>query len=518
MGSLWTQRGSLTLFAWLVLSAAGKLFLPPPFIPTQWVLLSCLSFSSLLTGLRQRFVYRRPNVRPSSHRNRVSDELPCRSLLYPAQDIHDAIVAAQAKASKSSSTEGDDDETIKPRRRSDISSATKSYESEFEGFSTFELDLTCLSRPTSPSPSSCIHLPPVESPPSSPSSDPQQIERSLSRTRSFAQQAIAPLKKTTKRFSSSAQLSSMTMPSSGSRGSWPGTKFTGRGTPIGRARNREWGNQIVEEEEVTEDGFLFSSLRSASLDSHMRPSASLSPRWSYLPPLLSATPSHAEDDEDERTERESICEPPPALAPISVGMDQGDDWDNIMKSVLGSQESPSTSSVDPRQQPSSTDENGPSGGEGAADTTEQRSAIPIVDFPMMTSDQIEELQTGLESHLGIHQALDLGLGINLSPLGGERRMNLFKLGMLPSSASGRETPSIYSQAETPRGSRAPTILFGEQHSPMAENCDQRSATSTKAEGAGRNGKKSNGQPWWRKVLRGIRKLQEVVHPQRRAVH
>lgn len=293
-------------------------------------------------------------------------------------------------------------------------------------------------------------------------------------------------------------------------------KYTGRGTPIDRARNREWGNQITEEEEVTEDGVLFSNPRSASLDSHMRPPASLSPRWSYLPPLLSATPSHA-DDEDEQIERESIYEPPPALAPISVGTDGGD-WDNIMKSVLGSEEPAATANADPEPEAGSTDVDGPAGSPAAACTTEETSPNPTGDFAMMTPDQIEELNTGLESHLGIHQALDLGLGINLSPLGGERKMNLFKLGMLPSSASGRETPSIYSQAETPRGSRAPTILFGEHQSPMVENSDQRSATSTKADAVGRRGGKSNGRPWWRKVLRGIRKIQDAVNPHRRGVH
>jgi hypothetical protein len=268
----------------------------------------------------------------------------------------------------------------------------------------------------------------------------------------------------------------------------------------------------MEEDEVGEDGVLFSNPRPGSLDSHMRPS--LSPRWDYLPPLLSATPSHAEHEEDDGVEQESVYEPPPALAPIAIGTGQTDDWGDIMKSVLGSKEGDCTSlSSDGAKQEAG--QSGAAGVEGTASTTEETHGVPAVDSPMMTPDQIEELHTGLESHLGIHQALDLGLGIGLSPLGGAGRMNLFKLGLLPSSASGRETPSIYSQAETPRGSRAPTILFGEQRSPTAENSDQRSSTSTKAEVVKKEGVRSNDQPWWRKVLRGIRKLQDVVNAHKR---
>lgn len=287
-------------------------------------------------------------------------------------------------------------------------------------------------------------------------------------------------------------------------------KYTGRGTPIDRARNREWGSLILEEDEVAEDGLLFSNPRSASLDSHVRPTRkSLSPEWGYLPPLLSASPSHAEEEE-ELTEREYIDEPPPELAPIAT--DQSDDWDSVMKSVLGSEEKEAPASPDP----CSTDgRGGVTDGDGNARA--ERTILGMDDVPMMTPDQIEELNNGLETHLGIHQALDLGLGINIGQAGGERRMNLFKLGLLPSSASGRETPSIYSQAETPRGSRAPTILFNDLGGVKSDS-DQRSITSTSAEARRTEGPKSDEHPWWRKVLRGIRRLQQTLNTHKRRVH
>lgn len=448
------------------------------------------------------------------------------AVLYPAQDIHDAIAAAQAKANAAPVKDGDnDDETIKPRPRSGISTATKSFDTEiFEGFSHFELDLSCLSRPASPAPSSCYHLPP--STPSPPPSPPPPVQHTLSRTKSFAQQAIAPLKKTTKKLSS-AHLSSMTMPPGSSRGSWPGVKYTGRGTPIDRSRNREWGGFITEEDEVAEDGVLFSSLRSASLDSHVRPSqkSMSSPQWSYLPPLLSATPSRsASAVDDEQTEgAESVVEPPPELAPLNIGADQAEDWGSIMRSVLGSKEPKASSSTpDSAEEAYSAQDGNQTHGEepvAQGDEGNHRPTAPPVDFPMMTPDQIEELHSGLESHLGIHQALDLGLGIGISEGAGGRGMNLFKLGLLPSSESGRETPSIYSQAETPRGSRAPTVVFHEQlHQP--DDSDQRSVTTATAppQGVRADGVKSDNHPWWRKVLRGMRKIQDSINTQKRRMH
>ncbi|KAJ2916087.1 hypothetical protein MD484_g4338, partial [Candolleomyces efflorescens] len=320
----------------------------------------------------------------------------------------------------------------------------------------------------------------------------------------------------------------MTLPPNSSRGSWPGLKYTGRGTPIDRSRSREWGGLITEEDEVAEDGVLFSPPRSASLDSHVRSSQNpmSSPQWSYLPPLLSATPSRSvsamEDGQPDGVE--AIVEPPPELAPLNIGADQAEDWDSIMWSVLGSKKEPEASSStsdsgkevysaqvgdDQAQSDGPVDQ----GVEG-----DHRPTAPPVDFPMMTPDQIEELHSGLESHLGIHQALDLGLGIGISEGGGAGGMNLFKLGLLPSSASGRETPSIYSQAETPRGSRAPTVVFHEQLH-LADDSDQRSVTTATAptQAVCADTVKSDNHPWWRRILRGLRKIQETIDTHKRTM-
>lgn len=250
-----------------------------------------------------------------------------------------------------------------------------------------------------------------------------------------------------------------------------------------------------------------------------------SPQWSYLPPLLSATPSRsASAIDDEQTEgAESIVEPPPELAPLNIGADQAEDWDSIMRSVLGSKEPEASSSTsDSGKEPYSAQEGDQAHSDGPVEQGvegDHRPTAPPVDFPMMTPDQIEELHSGLESHLGIHQALDLGLGIGISEGGGGRGMNLFKLGLLPSSASGRETPSIYSQAETPRGSRAPTVVFHEQLH-LADDSDQRSATTATAftKGVCADTVKSDNQPWWRKVLRGLRKIQETIDTHKRTMH
>ncbi|KAG2017338.1 hypothetical protein CC2G_006853 [Coprinopsis cinerea AmutBmut pab1-1] len=410
------------------------------------------------------------------------------SHFYRPEHIHNALAAVEAKAKGGSVRENDnDDKTVRPRPTSSQSFAAAT----FEGFEDHKLDLT-LSVPSSPVASTSSLPPDDPSPPPSSPPSPPPVQHSLSRTRSFATQAISPLIKSSKKLST-PQLSSMTMPS-GSRGSWPGVKYTGRGTPIDRKRNRQWGGFISEEEDgVGEDGILFSNARPASLDSHIRPpKRSLSPEWNYLPALTS--PSISSQPEEE-------TEPAPALAPINLGTDQSDDWDSIMQTVLGSTDSP------PSESPSTPPEE-PQSAPTAVSTDSTSVVAPPVDFHMMTPDQIEELHNGLETHLGIHQALDLGLGINITQGGG--KMNLFKLGLLPSSASGRETPSIYSQAETPRGSPPATII---QHDDdRGRSCDETplSSTSTKAEPNTRKGPKSGEQTWWRRVVKGMRKLQESV--------
>ncbi|KAH6902097.1 hypothetical protein BKA70DRAFT_1388279 [Coprinopsis sp. MPI-PUGE-AT-0042] len=438
-----------------------------------------------------------------------------RTHIYRPEDIHKALAAADFRTKVS--------HYQRPRRRPNHSSSSsrgivqaKPFEpATFTGFDDFELDLTCLSTPPSPAPSSC-HLPRSPSPQRSPSPppglEPLPLQHSLSRTRSFATQALTPLIKPSKKLST-PQLSSKTLPS-GSRGSWPGImRYTGRGTPIDRRRNREWGGVISEEGEVGgngigEDGsLLFSGGRSGSLDSHIRgPGRSMSPDWappsSYLPPLMSRS-SSGQDDEERGT------------TAISVRVKE-DEWDSIMQTVLGSaaeeiaEPNSNEALLLPRPHTMLSEPN--------------PAAINADPTPL----SIEELHNGLETHLGIHQALDLGLGINITPgVGGfgsnGTKMNLFKLGLLPSSESGRETPSIYSQGETPKPSPPATIQQhdsgngvrerdGPEKERRAEDASL-SFDSTRTGSAGQTGPKggSGGRPWWRKMLKGMKRLQESIH-------
>ncbi|KAH6901367.1 hypothetical protein BKA70DRAFT_1388462 [Coprinopsis sp. MPI-PUGE-AT-0042] len=450
-----------------------------------------------------------------------------RTHIYRPEDIQKALAAAEFRTKVVTTRDLDDDQTIRPRPR--VVSTAKPFEpATFTGFDDFELDLTCLSTPPSPAPSSC-HLPRSPSPQRSPSPppglEPLPLQHSLSRTRSFATQALTPLIKPSKKLST-PQLSSKTLPS-GSRGSWPGImRYTGRGTPIDRRRNREWGGVISEEGEVGgngigEDGsLLFSGGRSGSLDSHIRgPGRSMSPDW--------ATPSN--EEERGTTAIPVVVEPPPALAPINLGASQEDEWESIMQTVLGSAAEEIAEPNSNEATASSTtshDVAEPNPAAINADPT-PLSVLPL-DVPMMTPDQIEELHNGLETHLGIHQALDLGLGINITPgVGGfgsnGTKMNLFKLGLLPSSESGRETPSIYSQGETPKPSPPATIQQhdsghgvrerdGPEKERRAEDASL-SFDSTRTGSAGQTGPKggSGGRPWWRKMLKGMKRLQESIH-------
>jgi hypothetical protein len=121
-------------------------------------------------------------------------------------------------------------------------------------------------------------------------------------------------------------------------------------------------------------------------------------------------------------------------------------------------------------------------------------AIHPTASPTMSPEQIEQLNNGLEIDLGLNAALDLGLGQR----GG---MNWFDLGLLPTSDSGRESPSVYSsRAPTPRPSRPPSL----------HKSEHRSTTSTKTEINKVVESKSETAPWWRKMLLRIRRVQTLI--------
>ena len=352
----------------------------------------------------------------------------------------------------------------------------------FGGFSDFDLDLSCLSAPSSPTPSTSILPPDTPSPPSS---------LKLSRSTSFLTQMSSLPQKKSKKKLSSPHLSATTGSASTSRGSWPLIKYAGRGTPIDRNRRLEWGG--FSGEEVAEDGILFSTVRSTSLYSALRPSKRpASPEWSHISALSSSHSRRASSESASRGDG-SIHEQPPELAPILIeglGADKSEEWDSIMKTVLGS----SSTGVPP-----------------ASNLTEDTTTVPqadseLVGYPkrisittvespsLMSPEQMEQLNNGLEIDLGLNAALDLGLGRR----GG---MNWFDLGLLPKSANGHETPSIYSsRALTSRPSPPPSVHASEH----------RSTTNTTVRDKGGVTSRTESHPWWRRFLLRIRKVQSLI--------
>ena len=329
----------------------------------------------------------------------------------------------------------------------------------FNGFGDFDLDLSCLSAPSSPTPSTSILPPDTPSPPSS---------LAHSRSASFIPRMSPLPQKKSKKKVSSPQLGATIGSTTSLRGSWPLIKYAGRGTPIDRNRRLEWGG--FSGEEVAEDGILFSTLHSTSLDSAVRPS-----HWSHISAFSS---SHSRTASSESTSRAngSVHEQPPELAPILIeglGADKSDEWDSIMKTVLAS----------------SSTETSPSDLTGDVSP-----ALPSPALPAVPHADSEHEVHGLEIDLGINSALDLGLGQR----GGK---NWFDIGLLPKSANGDDTPSVYSsRAPTPRPSLPPSIR-GPEH---------RSTTSMKGQSNGGIVIKTESHPWWRRFVYRIRKVQSVM--------
>lgn len=285
---------------------------------------------------------------------------------------------------------------------------------------------------------------------------------------------------------SSPQLSA-TAPA-GTRGSWPLIKYAGRGTPIDRNRRLEWGG--FSGDEAAEDGVLFSAARSTSLDSNaIRPSQrSLSPEWHYSSNMSSSL-SHSTHSEATSHKIGPLHEPPPALAPVeALGLNEAEEWDSIMKTVLSPTREPEAPThIETLAAEEDTKE------EATASDLDRKKDPPV--RLVMTPEQLEQMNNGLEIDLGIDAALDLGLGRGSG-------MNWFDLGLLPASASGRESVSIYSsQVATPRAS-PPVSVRASEH---------RSTTSTKANPAGPDGDaKSPAFRWWQKMMMRIRQVHNLI--------
>ncbi|RDB26071.1 hypothetical protein Hypma_006154 [Hypsizygus marmoreus] len=373
--------------------------------------------------------------------------------------IRDAITAAQVEATAIPLREYDaDDITVHgfPSHNAVIEIPS------FEGFTDFELDLSCLSPPSSP-PASIIETDTRSmSPPASPSS-----RRSIS----FQSSASHSHDK-----SPSPRLLPVT-PSTVARGSWPLMRYVGRGTPIDRNRRIEWGG--IGNEDIGEDGVLFSTVRSTSLDSAIRPSQrSISPEWNILAssPLGRRSSTLPPRNRSRSFAPETVVETP-AIKLEGLGTDNTGEWSSLLQTVLGSATTEeATASTSKLPEPP------------AVEVPKASVVHEVSAKPSMSPEEIRQLNTGLEMDLDIDTALDLALGYR----GG---MNWFEVGMLPES--GRASPSSVYSSHPPSLRPSPP--------PSVSASDNRSPTSTKAEPDRRVEVKSGAQVWWRRILRRLRK-------------
>ncbi|KAJ7119252.1 hypothetical protein C8R43DRAFT_901117, partial [Mycena crocata] len=338
-------------------------------------------------------------------------------------------------------------------------------------FSDFKLDLTCLSPTPSPPPSP----PPADDAFSSylPSSPPSSSRRSVS----FSTGPLPSLGRasSTPRLSTSPRISLMAAPANNS---WPLSSYVARGTPVDPGRRWEWARNGTSGEDVAEDGVLFSTVRSTSIDSTPQPSQrSISPltEWNYIsPPPLVYKPY------SERRRSTLSLEPLPESSKIHLeGLDPNSsaEWASTMQKVLASPISATASTSTP---------------ELSSETFED------------AMESLEELRTpedrpgDVERDLGmesLNAAVDQGLG--LIPGG----MTWFDVGILP--GSGRVSPSIYScdQPSTPRISRPqsvnPSETKTEARFPLRERLDSH-------------------HMWWQRFLNRLRRLQAIVLRRRRS--
>lgn len=345
----------------------------------------------------------------------------------------------------------------------------------FDILSDFKLDL-CLSAPSSPT-ASVSNLPPsTPSPPLSPT---------LSRSISFSSaKAATTSKKSMKKKPSKV---SSTVPAR-SRGSWPLVKYTGRGTPIDRLRMLEWGGFSTEE--VTEDGFLLSPCVRNSEDSTYPESAA-----------SSASHSHHAQSEGTPNKEPSIYEPPPELGPLEIespSVRRSAEWDQIMKSVLARTAEGSPNVEESEVSQVSASENTDAIAEEKRQDSDTQ--IPPLNFFIMSKEQVEEFNSGLEAELGLNAALDLGF---VRETGSSTKWTDLKLHQLPGLSSRASSPSVYSSQAVTLRKRSPAV---------SRASDRRSASSTKAEadtGEADPGPKSQNGPWWRRMFGRFRRVQTL---------
>ncbi|KAJ7240151.1 hypothetical protein B0H12DRAFT_1221783 [Mycena haematopus] len=318
-----------------------------------------------------------------------------------------------------------------------------------EGFSDFDLDLTCLSRPPSPPPS-----PPPQSdypfspylPSSPPSSSRRSVSFSTGPSLSLGRPASAP------GLSVSPRISLTGAPNGPGSASWPLPRV-GHGTPIDRGRRSAWaGNGAGEDgaEEVAEDGVLFSTVRSTSIDSTPPLSQrSISPltEWNCVSPPALVYKPYAE----RRRSTISLLPESVRIQLPGINHNSSAEWANsTTQTVLASPVSAAASTSTPELSSETHFESAMQSVEELR-TPDERTNNNIE----RAAEREREMDLGLES---LNAAVDQGLG--LIPGG----MTWFDVGILPGlgSASGRaSSPSVYScdqvSLSTPRISRPHSV-------------------------------------------------------------
>ncbi|KAF5379853.1 hypothetical protein D9615_005825 [Tricholomella constricta] len=393
--------------------------------------------------------------------------------------IRDAIAAAQAEATSVPLRESNDGDEVTVHGVQDAAAAAAVDMPAFEGFTEFELDLSCLSPPPSP--------------PASIYTDARSVSPTASPRTSTSRHSYSPTQSpgASPRTDTSPRLSPATA-NAAVRGSWPLMKYVGRGTPIDTNRRKEWSG-VGSVEGVNENGVLFSAVRSTSLDSEaFHPSQrSVSPEWSVLNRRPSTLPSR------HRSRSFAVELEPPTPSPEiqieGLGADNPGEWASFMHTVLsGSSESDPAAST-----PASTSQLPAPVVEGE-DASAERPVVadpPSAARPSLSPEEIRKLDTGIVMDLRIDAALDLALGYR----GG---MNLYDLDMLP--GSGRESPSVYSShPPSPCPSRPPSPA--PSRPPSVTPLDHRSTTSTK-DAALESKSHGGSQVWWKKMLRRLRRV------------
>ncbi|KAJ4467745.1 hypothetical protein C8J55DRAFT_227156 [Lentinula edodes] len=299
-----------------------------------------------------------------------------------------------------------------------------------DGFSDFTLDLTCLSNPSSP----------VSSPPTPLASDNgHNILPAPSPSSPLLPQMQESPRTSTETPATPPKANSITRATSMMRMSLPAMKYIGRGTPIDPGRRSQWGGR--KSEDVTEDGMLFSEIHAHSLDSHNYPHRrSISSDWQAVSEPRALSPLHMDINSALENHTPIFLEPLPESSKIQIQVDSDPtEWESVMKTVLGSSGTPSSSR--------------PHTGDGGTSSSRRSSQGPIPGLPQHPN--------GFDIVLGLNSALDLGLGLG-------KGMNFFDLGLIPDT--GRDTPSVYSIApESPDHTRPPSAEKASQELDLTEN-------------------------------------------------